>query len=102
MGSFKKILIFPIILIFCAGCVRKAPLSDEQKIYQGEWISRSGDVLIVDYAGTGYLEYEDNGVSVTVKYGKVTIADGQLSISFMGIGKKFTTIRPSETGDAGR
>jgi len=68
------------------GCgFKKTPLTPEQTIYAGKWVSNDGSWIHIYNNGTGNLETGNT----SVKGGQTTITDDQIEIGLFGINKKY-------------
>ena len=84
----KRLLTTLLIVttIIITGCVDKTPLSDDNKIYAGKWISNDGTWIHIYNNGSGSFEQSNSNV----KGGATVITDSTIEIRFMGIGATFS------------
>ncbi|MFA6064329.1 MAG: hypothetical protein WCW44_01535 [archaeon] len=95
------VLVLIILLSLSIGCIEYKPLTDDLKEYAGVWASSDGQYLTIHEDGSGSYDGYSGIASLKVSGGQVVIADGNLSIEFVGIGKKFR-IDKSPYDDTGK
>ena len=88
----KKLLATLLIVttFVISGCVDKSPLSDDNKIYAGKWISNDGTWIQIYNDGGGSFEQSNSKVSG----GATAITDNTIEIGLMGIDATFSINKP--------
>jgi len=87
MKTIKKIISVSLLIgiMMIAGCVDKRPLSAENKIYAGKWVTNDGIWIQIYNDGGGSFEKSNSKVTG----GAATIADKTIKIGLMGIDATF-------------
>ena len=94
----KLFIIFLIAIastIVVTSCGSKTPLSEENKVFAGKWVSNDGTWLHIYNNGGGDLELSNTSVT----RGTTTITDSTLKIGLMGIGTTFSLDEPPYEDD---
>ena len=94
MKTTITILIIAIGLFFTS-CINKTPLTEEQKVYVGNWLANDGTFVQIFEDGSGAFEEKNSNVSG----GAVTFEGNEFEISLFGISNKYTIQEePSQEG----
>lgn len=83
----KKIITLLILglTLFLTSCVNKTPLTEEQKVYAGKWVTNDGTWLQIFNNGGGNFEQSNSNVTG----GSVKIDGHVIEISLMGISSQY-------------
>lgn len=84
----KKIitLILITVSLILSSCIEKKPLTDEQKVYAGKWVTNDGTWFQIFNNGGGNFEQSNSNVTG----GAITFQQNSFEIGLMGITSKYT------------
>lgn len=85
MKKIITLLVFSLALLFTS-CVEKIPLTEDQLVYAGKWVTNDGTWLQI--FNNGGANFEQSNSSVTG--GAVTFKEGVIEIGLMGIANEYT------------
>lgn len=74
-----------LVIVILTSCADKIPLTAQNKIYAGKWITNDGTWLQVYNNGSGSFEKSNSSVSG----GAVTFTDSTIVIGLLGIGSTY-------------
>ncbi len=78
------IVVLSLLAVACGG-LKKIPLTDAQKVYQGYWVSGTNFIEIFP---DGSANLQDRGTKVT--NGPIRFVENKIEIKLFGIGKEYS------------
>lgn len=84
MKRLITLIIFGLAMLL-SSCVNKTPLTEEQKVYAGKWVTNDGTWLHIFNNGSGNFEQSNSNVTG----GAVTFKEHVIEIGLFGITSKY-------------
>jgi hypothetical protein len=90
------VLLFSIVALAAViGCIKKVPLTDDQKVYAGKWVADDGTFVTIFLDGGGDLKTSNTSITG----GKATITADTVTIAMGPIKKDMKlTEKPKDAG----